>query len=341
MKKFIAAIVLFLTVSASYGNNRVDTLTYAVYPNIPDAGYYREIIEQRWAEVEPEIRLVRAEWNCYHDGVPDGIDVIMYDAVVRDDLIENGWIQPIARDAVRESEDIFPFALEGLTADGRLYGIPVFLCGNFLIYDVGCTDLAEAEHLTDLGDESGILVISSERDKNRVQYIYEVLADTLGEANPTAGEDTDGLMELIDRLAVDAHKRDNSTQVALAYDSGIGKGYIGFSESLHLLNNRISRTGIRSISFSDQDNVARFYVDAVAVNSNVKGARYEKCIELMNVIAEADVLSSLSVQNGAAQYLLPARKTPYETLSERFPLYAELEKLASDDSNCVILGPRP
>ena len=341
MKKFIAAIVLLLTVSASYGDNRVDTLTYAVYPYIPDAEYYQEIIEQRWTEVEPNIKLVRAEWDCYYDGVPDGIDVIMYDAVIRDDLVEGGWIQPIDPDKVQESEDIFSFALEDLTVDGKLYGVPVFLCGNFLIYDVGCTDLAEAEHLTDLGDESGILVISSERDKNRVQYIYEVLADTLGEANPTAGEDTDGLMELIDRLAVDAHKTDNDTQVALAYDSGIGKGYIGFSESLRLLSKRISQTGIRSISFSDQDDVSRLYVDAVAINSDVKGTRYEKCIELMNVIAEADVLSSLSVQNGAAQYLLLARKTPYETLSEGFPLYTELEKLASNDNNRVILGPRP
>ena len=96
MKKYIAAIVLFLTVFiATCGYNRVDTLTYAVYPYIPDAEYYQEIIERRWAEIEPNIKLVRAEWNCYHDGVPDGIDVIMYDAVMRDALIEDGWIRPI------------------------------------------------------------------------------------------------------------------------------------------------------------------------------------------------------------------------------------------------------
>ena len=71
MKKYIAAIVLFLTVFiATCGYNRVDTLTYAVYPYIPDAEYYQEIIERRWAEIEPNIKLVRAEWNCYHDGVP-------------------------------------------------------------------------------------------------------------------------------------------------------------------------------------------------------------------------------------------------------------------------------
>ena len=123
-------------------------------------------------------------------------------------------------------------------------------------------------------------------------FLYEVLADTLGEANPMESEDTDGLMEFIDRLAVDAHKRDDDTQVALAYDAGIGKGYIGFSESLRLLSKRISRTGIKSISFSDQDNIARLYVDAAAINSKVKGPRFEKCTELVNVIAEADVLSA-------------------------------------------------
>ena len=133
MKKYIAAIVLFLTVFiASCGYNRVDTLTYAVYPYIPDAEYYQEIIERRWAEIEPNIKLVRAEWNCYHDGVPDDIDVIMYDAVIQDALIEDGWIRPIDPGKVQNAEDIFSFALEDLTVNGKLYGVPVFLCGNFL-----------------------------------------------------------------------------------------------------------------------------------------------------------------------------------------------------------------
>ena len=138
--------------------------------------------------------------------------------------------------------------------------------------------LAEAGHLTDLADESEILVISSKDDTNRQQYIHEILADTLGEANPSAGSDADGLMYLMDQLAIDAHEQDDDTQVASAYDSGTGKGYIGFSESIRLLSDRISRTGIKSISFSEQDDIPRLYVDAVAVNSEVKGQRYEKCM---------------------------------------------------------------
>ena len=342
MKKMIAAIAWLLTIFlASCGKNTVDTLTYAVYPYISGVDQYCEIIEKRWAEIEPDIKLVRAEWDCYEGGSPDGIDVIMYDAVMQELLIENEWIRPIDKKEIKKSEDIFPFALEGLTVDGRLYGIPVFLCGNFLIYDRECTELAEAEHLTDLSGESEILVINSKFSLNRPQYIHEVLADTLSEANPSAGDDVDSVMALVDKLAVDAHESDDDTQVALAYDSGAGKGYIGFSESMRFLSKRMSGTSIKTISFSDREDLPRLYVDAVAVNSKVTGQRYDKCIELMNVIADSDVLSSISVQNGSPQYLLLARNTPYETLIKSFPLYEQLEKLVLNEKNKVILGSRP
>jgi hypothetical protein len=39
--------------------------------------------------------------------------------------------------------------------------------------------------------------------------------------------------------------------------------------------------------------------------------------KLMNVMAEADVLSELSVCNGTLQYLLPARETPFQKNSFR------------------------
>ena len=55
---------MFLTVLlASCSKNRVDSLTYAVFPYLPDADYYEEIIERRRAKIEPDIELVRADWN--------------------------------------------------------------------------------------------------------------------------------------------------------------------------------------------------------------------------------------------------------------------------------------
>ena len=340
-KILLASFLLSVVFLTSCRKNSVDKLTYAVFPYLPDTEYYQEIIEQRWAEIEPDIELVRAEWDCYDGSEPEGIDVFMYDAVMRDTLIDKGWIQPIDIKMVQKAEDIFPFALEGFTIDGKLYGIPTFLCGNFLIYDLDCEELADAKHLTDFANESELLVINSQYSMNRPQYIHEILSDTMGEANPSAGEDADELMTLVDQLAIDAHESDDDTQVAMAYDSGTGKGYIGFSESMRFLSKRITRTGIKSISFSEHEDLPRVYADAVGVNSKAEGQGYEKCIELMNVMSEADILSSLTVQNEDPQYLLVARKSAYASLAERFPIYAQLKKLASNENNKVILGPAP
>lgn len=339
MKQLIAVIVLLLLAcDVSCSAENVDTLTYALYTYLPDAAYYQELIERRWAEIEPDIRLICADWNGYEDGAPDGIDVIMYDALIRNALLEADRIQPISLNAVQNADDIFPFAMEGLTVDGQLYGIPVFFCGNFLIYDVDCDALANAEHLTDLADESEILVINSDDPENREQYISEILADTLRETNSNSDSGAEGMMSLIDRLAIDAYQNVDDTQVALAYDSGIGQGYIGYSESISFLNHRVSHSGIKAISFSEQEDLPRLYIDAVSVTSGVKGLRYEKCIELMNVMAEADILTDFSVGNGDPQYLLLARRSPYGPLSAQFPLYAQLEKIVFNEDNRVILG---
>ena len=72
MKRGFEAIVALIMLLGATGcaEARVDTLTYAVFPYLPDPVYYREIIERRWAEVEPGIQLARAEWDCYTDGAP-------------------------------------------------------------------------------------------------------------------------------------------------------------------------------------------------------------------------------------------------------------------------------
>ena len=64
-----------------------------------------------------------------------------------------------------------------------------------------------------------------------------------------------------------------------------------------------------------------------------------KCLELMNVMAEADIMTALSVQDGKPQYLMLARKSPYKPLAEQFTMYSELENLANNEKNNVILTP--
>ena len=191
--------------------------------------------------------------------------------------------------------------------------------------------------MTDLKDIPGTLVVNSENTMNRPQYIFEVIADTLGIPNPPASGNAEDAMRLIDSLSVDDHKRDEDDQVALSYDAGIGLGYIGFSESMRLLQNRRETTRIKTISFSDRPDIHRLYVDAAAMTKGVQGDLYEKCLELMNIMADVEVLTALSVQNGSPQYLMLARTAPYQALSEAFPLYVRLKDLAGAEDNHVIL----
>ena len=343
MMKRISAMLLILAFlwTPCLGEEAVDTLIYAVFPYLPDAAYYRELIEKRWAEIELNIPLTRAEWDCYTDGAPEGIDVVMYDAVMMDALVGAGWIRPIDASSVREAEDLYPYTLAGLTLDGRLYGIPVFLCGYYLIYDRDCALLAGAEHITDLDGEEGILVISSEDEGDREQFRLEALADLAGDADAAADTEAEEILALIDRLAVTDHKKDHSRDVARAYDEGIGGGYISYTETMRFLDKRAARTDIRPISFGSGKDVPRVYLDAAAVTSGAEGKRYEKCLELINVMAEAGILADLSAHGGRPQYLLLPRRSPYAALAERFPLYARLEEIAANGDSRVIRGADP
>ena len=56
-------------------------------------------------------------------------------------------------------------------------------------------------------------------------------------------------------------------------------------------------------------------------------------------MADADLLSELSVQDGAPQYLMLARRSPYQALSEAFQFYDRLGESAGYADNHVILTP--
>lgn len=345
-KKYIVAavIALFVILAVVIGLNYskeepVKELTYAVFPYVTDNDYYMDLIEEKWKETEPGIRLVRAEYNCYHDTDPGDIDVFIYDVYMQNDLIQNGWIQPIDREMIQDAEDFYPFSLEGATVDGKIYGIPIFLCGNFLIYDKNCEALARAEHITDLSDQEELLLIATEHKNTSIQYHDEATADILGVGNPAGLEcpEADQIMSLIDRLAIDSYQGTEPEDLPAIYDQGIGMGFMGFSEYLPMLDKRLDDTDIKQISFGEGDNIKRFYVDMAAVNGKVDGKRYEKCVELVNIMADAELLADYSSYQNKPKYLLMARKEIYDLLKERYPLYKRLQTLIDGSDNFVIM----
>ena len=35
------------------------------FPYLPDTDYYQQLIESRWAELEPDIQLIRKDLDCH------------------------------------------------------------------------------------------------------------------------------------------------------------------------------------------------------------------------------------------------------------------------------------
>ena len=73
-----AAVMVFFRAPSEKGK----TITYSMYPYLPDTAYCAEVLEEEWAKVHPDVKLEYVPYNCYHDGKPEGVDVVMYDSML-------------------------------------------------------------------------------------------------------------------------------------------------------------------------------------------------------------------------------------------------------------------
>ena len=67
MKKLtiILCLLVLLFCPVSCLAEPVESLTYAVFPYLPDPEYYQELIERRWAELEPENPPIRPSLSAF------------------------------------------------------------------------------------------------------------------------------------------------------------------------------------------------------------------------------------------------------------------------------------
>ena len=138
------------------------------------------------------------------------------------------------------------------------------------------------------------------------------------------------------QLAVKGHEKNLPEDVARAYDARKGMGCINYSEIMRFMENRIEDTDIKAISFGKADNMPRVYADGVAIASGIQGAKYDKCMELLNVMSEADIALKLSVVDNKPQYILLPIISPYGDIARRYPIYGKLKALVTDSRNHVI-----
>ena len=141
LKKYCAlccALLLFLSGVSVSGRSESAVppedcvLNVALYPYVPDPGRFEEVCREQWSELHPEVQLNFVSWDCYHDEIPADLDVFVFDSVFLTGYAEQGLLLPVPGDALMNTEDIIPFALEGGKVDGTLLAVPQLLCTNLL-----------------------------------------------------------------------------------------------------------------------------------------------------------------------------------------------------------------
>lgn len=332
------------------------TLTVALYPYVPDLDLLQNILAEMWAEIEPDVELDFRYWDCYSDPYPYGIDVISYDAMYVDYLVENNFIQPMDPDTVGNLEGILPYAMEGSWYEDSLYGLPYLACSYFLIHYTEDEELAQVQNFGDLYDVLSVRKewysydgLQTDYTDNIPYFYLEALMDyngayttyrempNINPANETVMERLHEIGAIIPERADYIYDWDFRSRFA----QGEGSACYSFSEALYYMENILDQLTIRPISFFEGENICIYYADIASIGSHVTDpAKKDACTKLINLLASPEFQAALCYGNGQVQYLLPAREQVYLSAMEQYPIYEVLYNLATDENNLLFrFGP--
>ena len=338
--------------------NPENVISIAVYPYIPNVELFEQVLLEQWEELEPDVELKFVAWDSYYKEDPSGIDVITYDAIFTSCLAENGYIQPISEDTIENVDTMLPFAVDGAYHEGQLYGMPYLVCSYFLIHYADDTEMAAVDNFAELyevlsqrkaaDDSEGLM---ANYDTDYPYYLLDAVIDFSGEY--TVYEELSDLksdIRVVERIysienMLTAEPEENqelgSFGRAILFNEGIGSAYYGYSEDISFMDDIAEDLTIRTISYSDKENIQLFFADIASLGSHVTSeSKKANCIKLINLLASEKFQQELCFGTGDVQYMLPARQTIYAVAGESYPVYNRLYELVMDEQNRIFrFGP--
>lgn len=342
-------------------------LVVSLYPYIPDAGSAYFAVEEAFERANPQIDLrIHLLADTYYDHRPDRrniladeADVYEVDSVFLADFIAAGKIAPLGRGFEELAASLVPFARTVATHEGELYGMPHWLCGNFLIYRAGDAPLEAARTLADI---ENAFRLSPAADWLLADFYG---SSTLGEMYLDAAMDAtrapDAALRRVTAPALDAQLvaamsravsifrpgfgrdsdyHDRPGFYARQFARGAGRAFVGYSEQLYfaLSESTLSCRKDENCLASDQVRVAEWpladagsspiaWVDTLVIDADAAGqtrADAERFTRFMSDPATYRLLL-LPAWPNPPRYLLPAREDMYRDpeLLAAAPLYPQ------------------
>ena len=318
------------------------TLNVSLYTFIPDYDAFEQTVKRLWQEKHPEVKLNFVDWNSYSGEVPDDLDVFVFDTIDLDTFAEKGYLLELSKEEIQDYDDLIAPAMEGCLVNGDIVAVPQFLCTPLLYTRKDDHELDEVTNIDQLYDvlNAKELLTDDSQDGDTVCHYLQALNDEYQryiDSYPPLEKDTlsDGSVEALEKIktmrTIETEKApvDNeSYYYAQRFSQGLGRAYIGYSESMSVMENASDMT-FRMFSMTDKSNIPVFYEDTAAVNAKISDEKKPYAMDFLNMITGSNLLIEAFANDGKPQYLLSARYSVYDALAADYPIYGELKKIAT------------
>jgi thiamine pyridinylase len=341
------------------------TLRVALYPFVPDRLALFQKIEAIFECENPGVNVVlisspNATDNYYDDddAKKKGIqfvdaDVYEIDTVLLSDFVNLGKIAPIEL----PFDDLAPETVKAVTRNSNVYGVPHWLCGNFLFYRKSDAAIANAvtwkELVGTLGKRRATLLVDLKGRSTLGEWYLTALSANVGlEAAQTqivskAPVETSAisyLQQILSACAVGFCRsqtlHDNTGFYARAFVRGQAAVYIGYSETIYYGLREVADNCLPTSGCMSEDEIAvralpRFdaekaetgvgWVDALAIDATLSGPKKDLALKFIRRVVSDDSYAAMLAPEWpyASRYLLPARTS---VQIPNAPLYSELLK---------------
>lgn len=237
-----------------------EILRVALYPYVPGAHDLFFKLEAAFEASHPGVNVELVESyrdpqsgeltslsESYYDGglLKVEADIYEIDNVLLYEMKEAGKIVPIGL----PRKDFFPEARAAVQIDGATWAVPHWICGNFLFYEKGDSEIEQAgtwQELTKAFEKSAGLLLDFKGTSTLGEWYLIGLAGMDGnaaavlkklEGGPLEGQAVNALHALLQRCPAGyCRSRDLHERVgyyARVFARGKARAYIGYSESLY------------------------------------------------------------------------------------------------------------
>jgi thiamine pyridinylase len=376
VRKLILLVAIFVTAAARFpvqaqerycsdGNARV--LRVEMYPFVPGADgialKIKELFEAGCPGLDLQIRMNPNYYATDDSGIlAADADIYEIDSVFFDDFVKHRNPKPPSQFVLDMAGPVVPFAKDIVTSGGTQFGIPHWICTEFLIFKKALPQIGAIKGPADAARVFGELAKGPLMDLKGPTTLGELYLSVLVAHYGSAGEALEHLdPDHLDDYAVavlrgfinmeppgfgrdqDYHLRDGF--YARQFVRGSGSAFVGYSEDTYYALRETAQSCLKDEClgrddldvalwpFADEGAKPVAWVDMYMMDSRLTDAKLRDAEAFIKFMMSVSTYGALllppdGAPNGAPKYLLPARDDVYSSgKMSSDPLYPKFRNL--------------